>query len=449
MKNYGLIIIMFILVFVAGCNSNHESSAENPSPTDDDSADDADNAPVICDDHFLPIVFVHGFIEEGDAFSTQTMRFSSNGYCQDRIHAFDWNTLKYDNTEKDRLAKFIDAVLDKDYAARVNLIGHSMGGDLSFQYIADPANAAKVAHYAHVASFEYDKIPNGVPTINLSSYGDKIVGPTTIPGAENIVFDDKDHLQMITSAESFAAMYRFFNDGETPQTTDIFSEENIELSGRTVAFAINDPAPQMEIRIYEVDPATGERFSQVPNGVFIADVDGYWGPFAAKHGAYYEFVCLDPETFWPPLHYYREPFLRSNNKVYFRVFPKPNSFLGFAFRFLPLNDSRAIFAWLNINQSVMVGRDTFYVNGINLSTTEMADPSITTLVVFFFDANFNGKSDQTPAGGIYTLIPFVRFFDLLIGTQEKQPISFEFNGREMAIPNWKSRSEGLSIAVFE
>jgi hypothetical protein len=37
----------------------------------------------------------------------------------------------------------------------------------------------------------------------------------------------------------------------------------------------------------------------------------------------------------------------------------------------------------------------------------------------------------------------------MVGTESPQPIHFNFNGRHLAIRNWKAHSEGISTVVFE
>ena len=97
-----------------------------------------------CDPTTTPIVFAHGFLEVGDAFANQSMRFAANGYCRSRIYAFDWNTLGGLRDEVERLTVFIDDVLAETGADRVDLIGHSAGTGLSASYLKDPVNADKV-----------------------------------------------------------------------------------------------------------------------------------------------------------------------------------------------------------------------------------------------------------------------------------------------------------------
>jgi triacylglycerol lipase len=451
------VVCLLSLLCCLACGASDESSSSsdtdddalNDDLTDDDlDDDDSDDDGSPCDESFLPIVFVHGILENGDAFSTQTMRFASNGYCIDRIFCHDWNAMNGVGDEPARLADTIDFVLTETGAAQVDLIVHSVGAGLGMEYLLREDGAQKVAHYAQIAALPCLEIPDGASALNISSEDDAAVGVCELEGSENLILQDIDHLETASSAPIFEALFRFFND-EAPQTTEIVPREPIELSGHAVVFGMNAPVEGVEIQIYECDPLTGERLHANPGGVFFTDEEGRWGVFDAAPGAYYEFTCLDPAGFWPPMHYYREPFKRSNNKVYFRVYPKTGSALGLLFGALPLDDAFASFSWMNVNQAVLSGRDELSVNGIDLATPAIADPALTTLVIVFGDVNGNGLSDEIPLGGALAEIDFVRFFDLLIATEQFAPIQFTFNGRIMAVPNWMARSQGLSVAVFE
>jgi len=444
-------MVLGLLVFASACDEDSTTDDDQVAGDDDDdnNDDDDDNdAEPPCDADRTPIVFVHGFLENGDAFAAQTMRFASNGYCRDRIFTMDYNTLGDYAVGVRMLAGTIDAVLDATGAAQVDLLGHSMGGAVCYDYLADAEQAAKVAHYVHVAAGSEADVPAGVPVLNLSSRSDTILGAAEIPGARNVVFDDLDHLQVVTVAESFAEMYPFFNDGEEPTAADIVPEEPILLSGRAAVLAVNTPAPNWRIAIYPVDPATGARSTAEPAAMLTTDAQGYWGEFQAEAATYYEFVCLDPDDMFPPVHYYREPFVRPDNKVYFRVFPAPDSPLGLVFRLFPFNDDIALFAWLGLNRAVVAGRDTLTIDEANLATPGLADPANTTLVIGFFDGNFNGRSDWAPLGGFFASFPFVAAFDLRVPADQDWPQTFVFNGRPMTIRNWPSRTSGVSIAHF-
>jgi len=420
-----------------GCHSDYES------------LDDAE--PPACDPANAPIVFAHGAFEVGDAFANQSMRFAANGYPLDRIYAFDWNTLGMDSfsDELGRLGAFIDQVLAETGACRVDLIGHSMGTGLSFAYLSEPANAAKVAHYANLAGLSADAPPGGGPTITISSEYDVLVGTNEIVGAENIWLSSHDHLQIATSPETFAHLYRFFNDGVEPRTTEMEPTAEVTLSGRLVTLAENRPAPFHEMRVYPFDPATGERLQDIPAATFLSDAEGFWGPFEAEPGQHYEFEVISNSPFWRPIHYYREPLPRSCSLVYFRLFPSPLSLPGLALALLPYNDEYALLATLNINRATIAGRDTLFVDGYEISTEEICPAEKTALAIFYFDANSNCMSDGQAAGGVFDVLSFFQGFDLLIDTASPRTIPIAFNGRTLSVRNWKSDTEGVTIAVFE
>lgn len=401
-----------------------------------------------CDASTTPIVFAHGFLEVGDAFANQSMRFAANGYCLGRIYAFDWNSLGGRDEEVPRLEAFIDDVLVETDAEAVDLVGHSAGTGLSFAYLSEPANAAKVAHYANVAGFSADEPPGGVPTISLSSEDDFIVGVSHVEGAENVEIPGLDHLQIITSAETFFQLYRFFNDGAEPATTEMEPTDEVILSGRLLTFGMNQPAVGVEMRVYPFDPTTGERLQPLPASSFVSDDEGNWGPFDAVAGQHYEFEVINAHPFWRPIHYYREPLPRSCGLVYCRTFPPVLSTVGLGLSLLPYNDCHTLLATLIMNQAVVAGRDHFFVDGYELSTEEITPVEKTTIAAFFFDGNGNGQSDAV-APGFLGNFPFIQIFDLYIEAEPDRPIPFVFNGRTMAVRNWMSDTEGIPIAVFE
>ena len=427
-------LLSFVIAWSSGCGHGDQG------PLDPGQALDRDAT---------PIVFAHGALEVGDAFANQSMRFAANGYPLDRIYAYDWNTLGNFDESLAGLTAFVDRVLDETGADRIDLIGHSMGTALSAAYLEEPAHADKVAHYANIAGFSGDAPPGGVPTLTISSGGDRVVGISSITGARNEVVPDQDHLQVATSPETFAHLYRFFKDGESPRTVEMEPTGEMVLSGRMVTFAENQPAPGLELRVFPVDPATGERLTLAPVATFVSDSEGNWGPFDAVPGGHYEYEILDDSPFLRPLHYYREPLPRSCRLVYFRVFPPLLSPAGLALALLPYDDDTALFATLNMNRATIAGRDTLFVDGIEISTPEITPAEKSALAIFFFDANSNGESEGEAGGGILGSIVFFQIVDLIVETDRPRAVPMRFNGRTLAVRNWKSDSEGVTIAVFE
>jgi triacylglycerol esterase/lipase EstA (alpha/beta hydrolase family) len=113
-----------------------------------------------CDSSQLPIVFVHGFMGSGDNWATQIQCFSSNGFCEDRLFVFDWNSIAGGQNTVGLLDSFINTVLIKTASDKINLVGHFAGGGICYAYLKDSLHAIKVAHYVHIGSMKM-KAPAG------------------------------------------------------------------------------------------------------------------------------------------------------------------------------------------------------------------------------------------------------------------------------------------------
>ena len=100
-----------------------------------------------CDRSQRPFVFVHGTFGSGDNFAHVARLLGSNGFCQDRIIAIDYNSLGEMPGTNGQLDAAIDAVLAATGFTQVDLAGHSQGTAHCGAYLSDPAHAAKVAHY--------------------------------------------------------------------------------------------------------------------------------------------------------------------------------------------------------------------------------------------------------------------------------------------------------------
>ena len=401
---------------------------------------------VPCKADQLPIVMVHGALGSGDNFALQALRFSSNGFCSEKLYAFDWNSLGQDASELD-LDIFIDNILNETGFSQVNLVGHSAGGGLSYTYCEDPTRASKIAHYAHLGSFVNPNPPgsNGeVKMINIWSPDDLIVPGGDISTATNVSIAGKDHFQIATSAETFSAMYDFF-ENETPQYLDVQEEERIILQGRMVDFGINTPQTNAFVKVYEIDPSTGSRINSTPVADLVS-INGNWGPFEGEKDAYYEFEISREETIFRKIHYYFEPFIRSNRFVYLRSFPPATTGAGILLASVPSNDDQSVVAIFSSNQAVITGRDNLVVDNEELSIPEFTSAAQTSIAFFLFD---DGDSQSSiTAHLLFAGLPFLSGVDLFFPTIEDSTIPVEFNGRKINVPNWKSKTEGLSVVVL-
>ncbi|MCC6156994.1 MAG: hypothetical protein IT350_03010 [Deltaproteobacteria bacterium] len=448
-----------LLALLPGCAGDDDDSTSDSGAADDDTDDDSDDDSASDDDAvdddadddgpaYRPIVFVHGFLEDGDAFHAQSQRFATNGYVLDRVFALDYNTLWATPDPVEMIGGAIDEIRALTGAQDVDLVGHSMGGSMGADYLQLAPAPIHVAHYAHVASFDFDTAGIDTPILTLSSEADAVVGAREIAGATNVVLPGLDHLQLATSPETFEQLFSFFN-GEPPATTDVEPSSPITLSGRALVFGTNDPAPGQIVRVFAFGPDTGERDDAEPDGEFTSDASGAWGPFEAQADTHYEFEIRDAAGNWPAVRYYREPFLRSSRLVHFRVLPDFDSTFAVPFKLLPLLGDRVAFATLNLNRAAIAGRDTFVVDGIDLGTDEVTPAEQSVLAAVFTDLNFNAATDGPILPGIVGLFPFFTIYDLYADPVAGEPIPIEFNGRVLTIRGDEGPADSLSIAQFD
>ena len=95
-----------------------------------------------------PIVLAHGFLGAGDTWSPHRRRFTANGFCGDRIHPFDWNSLDRNADHVSALSTFIDGIRARHQVQQVDLVGHSAGGGLGYEYLEDESRAESVRRIA-------------------------------------------------------------------------------------------------------------------------------------------------------------------------------------------------------------------------------------------------------------------------------------------------------------
>ncbi len=403
-----------------------------------------------CDDSRPPLVMMHGLLAAGDTFAPHVQRFAANGLCLDRYHAFDWASLVgQPHSHVGELDAFVDAVRALHGVETVDLMGHSAGGALGYAYLSDPARAAKVARYVHVASPPMDG-PAGpddapVPTLQLWSADDTIIAGADIPGAQNVELPGQDHYAVATAPEAFEALYPFLY-GEAPTVVQAPPAEPIVLSGKALVLADNTPEAGATIEMWTVG-AGGQRTEAAPEASLVAAEDGAFGPFAAKPGQHYEFVVRPQREGAPPVRYYREPFRRTDPLVYLRTLPMPPSFAGTLLRQVPFDDAHTVLVVFNASRAVIAGVDSLTVDSVEMATEALASADATMIALFLYDVGADGAS-----GGVvsaFGVFPFLSALDFFIGADPARSTRIELNGRVLEVPRWPSASEGAVIAVFD
>ena len=397
-----------------------------------------------------PIVFVHGFLASGDTYALQFQRFHSNCYPLDYLHTFDWNSLDNGADQNVLLDAFIDSILVMTGESQVDLVGHSAGGGIGYGYLADATRAAKVAHYAHLGSSPNEQ-PAGptdafVPTLNVWSSADLIVAGGDIPDAKNVSYDDQDHYQVATSAETFEAMFRFFQEDFRPKTTEIVAEEEILIRGKALTLGENTVEVGATVEVYPLDATTGSRLNETPSFAFTTDSNGWWGPFTAETDVHYEFFVVPANPDARSLHYYREPFTHSNPLIYLRTFPT-SALFNILLGGIPNNAEEAGMVVFTSSAAVVYERDELSIDGTSIATEEFTSADQTAIAFFLYDSNGNGVSDES-AIATFTALPFLNGIDFFFPAAPASSIAVEYNGRVLNVPNYASE-DGLILVVFD
>ncbi|MEJ7611218.1 MAG: alpha/beta fold hydrolase [Ferruginibacter sp.] len=403
-----------------------------------------------CDPTKLPVVFVHGFMGSGDNWSTQMQRFSSNEYCSDRLFVFDWNSFGGTNNSV-LLKNFIDKVLVRTGASKIDLIAHSAGGRVCYDLLADSVNASKVAHYVHVGSFPM-KQPAGkngeVPTMNIYSSSDMVLRKgKDIPGAENVQLTGYDHLQTATGEKTFEAAFSFLT-GHVPVSAGIIPTGNVEnkVTVKGVMLGDNSVLAGDSVRVFAVDPRTGKRQPQKRSNTTY----GRWMAFDDEGKMN---ISLLKDTYTEmelhvkggrSLNYFFEPLKRGENNFYLRALPVS----GLAATMLgkiPMDDRQTALVIFTANNAVIAGRDSLAIDSIPLSTPGLMPAEKTSVACFVYD---DGDEITTGKGlRFLDAAPFISGADIFIKAEEHKTMRVYYNGRSIVLPKRKSR-DTIMIVVF-
>ncbi len=469
------------LATIAGCGNGDDATIPVPSseagPGDAGSASTAPSVdaecPVVvsetnCDKTQRPIVFVHGTYSAGDNITSVALLFGSNGYCSDRFVSIDYNSLLVvaggpANAAVDPIDQAIDAVRTATGFDKVDIMGHSQGAAQVYSYLQDPTHAAKVAHYVQLAGGPQAAPPGppdagGIPTLSISSYGDAILGPEGVTGAERtVVFETQDHQAVCTSVDTFVAIWQYLHqgadggpDGQYPQYTTVqCGDPTITLSGLSETFGDNAVPPGGKLEVYDL--GTDPRDSGAPVETFTIDDGGAAVSWKADRLKQYEFrgYYADGGVIG---HQYFTPFKRDNYWMRFLV-PSTNPLAQVATNpILDLNDDAETTLIARVAKGAFrpdLG-DTLTVNGYEALNTDDATRTSVTVALFMYDSNKDGKTQGGSLPAYSSVLPyFLRGTDVFVPSSPPGFVNVTFNGQTLRIPNWPSKSQGLSLVTFE
>jgi pimeloyl-ACP methyl ester carboxylesterase len=406
-----------------------------------------------------PILFVHGGAGSAQQYQSQAKRFASNGYPIDRIAVFEYDSTFSRNTRDEvhaAMDRRIDELLAATGADQVDLTAHSLGTGISQAYLAYPERAARVARYVNYDGASAPAPPGGVPT--LAVWGQ---GPDTreITGADNVRFD-QSHTQVVTSPESFAAVYHFLTGAE-PRTTQIVPAKGatVSVAGRAAIFPQNYGVDGATVEVHRISARTGARLLPWPEKRFAIGADGSWGPFQARKGVHYEFAIVRDGA--PVHHFYAEPFQRDDHLVRLLT-SEPGAGVG---AMVETGDGHSALV-VNRNKEWWgdqdAGNDILEIGGQNVITPVSAPQTKRAIAVFAFDKGSDGVTDlSAPIADIYAQV-FLTGVDLYVPAADQPRFSRRpttdrtvtlrsvprgGGGAEQVInvPNWRSSGHRISV----
>src|SRR6059036_952530 len=187
-----------------------------------------------------PILFVHGIEGSGAQFESQKMRFMSNQYSESWIDEVDYNSTRAvaDKSEVDQqIDEAIAALKQRTGRSQVDVIAHSLGTSVMYDYLTNGATAAQrranVAHYINVDGQNQNP---GVPT--LAVWAGRGTPGRNMDGAQNVTIPDQTHVQTCTSAESFIQYFKFLT-GHPPAHDIVPQRGSIQIAGKALNFPQN------------------------------------------------------------------------------------------------------------------------------------------------------------------------------------------------------------------
>jgi pimeloyl-ACP methyl ester carboxylesterase len=398
-----------------------------------------------------PIVFVHGGTGSGAQYESQAMRFASNGYPPSYIRVHEYDSLFSINTQAEVLAgldTLVAQVLAETGADKIDLLGHSLGTALMQAYLSSPARAANVAHYVNIDGATADAPPGGVPTLAIWGAGNPA---RQIVGADNVYFPNQTHVQVATSAESFAAQYAFFN-GAPPATTDILPEPRVQLGGRAVIFPQNIGVDDASLEIFEVDGDTGARLRVDPDATYpLSSPSGAFGPFDAIGGRHYEFVIVRAGE--RRHHFYTQPVVRSDYLIRLLTV-EPDSPFSTNTDISDDTSTLVITRYREFWGDQGPNSDVLRINGLDIISPTNSPVSKRVNGIFVFDDDLDGVNDLVTPNAFYFALPFITAADVFIPASDPPTgvIHLESTSRggltaAINVPNWASSGHAVSIVL--
>jgi hypothetical protein len=269
---------------------------------------------------------------------------------------------------------------------------------------------------------------------------------------KNVTFQDEtlDHAAVSSSTESAVEVFKFLNDDKEPQYTQVQCGDPIILEGRAPTFGDNTFLVGSKVEVYAVDATPRERGAPLQS--FEIGEDGKFGPWQAQRDTAYEFKMVPaPGDSRRPRHTYMLPFKRSDRLLRFN-FESNDPNVSVTGRKVNYDDQHAVLVPRRRQKAFLVGRDSLKIDGFEVINDQNAKARSVVCALYLYDASSAdtpGPGDGMSEGGSLISGTFVNSADVYMPTAEPHLIKVEFNGVTLQVPNWPSKSEGLSLVLVD
>jgi hypothetical protein len=399
-----------------------------------------------------PILFVHGNSGSAQQFETNAMRFTSNGFPQARIFAYEYDTTTPNNDVAiSNLETYVEEIKADTGAKKIDILAHSRGTTVMHAYLSDPERARSVKHYVNFDGRTRETPPGDVPTLAIWGEGDQT---REIGGAKNIYYPGKAHTEVTTSAAAYGKVYRFLR-GRKARTTGVTPQKprNVTVAGRGLLFPSNVGNAGALVEVFEVDPETGQRVTGEPLHSLTLPEDGSFGPLPVNGRKHYEFAVERPGV--QTLHTYFEPFERSDHFVRLLDAPALRPFATYS----PQSTNVVVLRMREFwgGQPNPRANDVLKLDGLDVINENTTPRERRILAVFTYDAGLDGESDTSQSLPPFSELGFLTGIDVFmpasLDASGTIPVHTEIRRKRnheetLNVPNWPSHTD-VNVTFFK
>ena len=451
MKRFSLACLTFLAANAVACSDDKKDAPPDANGPDGGGEPPAGNdeckvvvADKDCDKTKAPIVFIHGTFGSATEISTPAQLFGSNGYCQDRFVAVEYDSLG--TSPIPQLEALVDETIERTGFDKVVLAGHSQGTRHACEYLG--LHPDKVSTYLNLSGGCDGK---GIPSLSLSSEndlgipamagGERIPGPVhpaATPTQERVTFEKEDHVAVAGSKNAFVAMWKYLYDEEPEHTTIQCGQETIVFDGKAVTLGDNVPRPGAKIEVFEVDKLKDPWERGEPAQTVHAD-DGGHLRMELKRGVRYEFRQWDADGTLLGYVYYA-PFKRSNYLGRLLSESQNATVKSATSDAIVRAEGHTVMAARYLGGALRADwNNKLTIDGQQVLTADNAGKSSNVTGLFMFDSNDNDKSDL---GRVYN-VSFLWGTDVYIDSSEPRWLDITWENEEghtaeFKVPNWDS-----------